>query len=59
MTVFGGRLNQVAARVRTELLRAALDGTKAYGANDIGSRYVMTDVQEAVDADLLTVDPSW
>lgn len=57
VTVFGGRLNQVAARVRTELLRAALDGTKAYGANDIGSRYVMTDVQEAVDADLLTVDP--
>ena len=34
VTVFGGRLNQVAARVRTELLRAALDGTKAYGAND-------------------------
>lgn len=41
VTVFGGRLRQLDARVRTELLRAALDGVRA--------RYVMVDVESAVD----------
>ena len=31
VTVFGGRLSQMDARVRTELLRAALDGAKSAG----------------------------
>ena len=56
VTVFGGRLHQEGARVRTELLRAALDGTRL-PRERIGSRYVMMDVQHAVDVDLLTVDP--
>lgn len=49
VTVFGGRLRQLDAAVRTELLRAALDGAR--------TRYVMGDVQAALDEDLLTVDP--
>ena len=55
VSVFGGRLDQLDPRVRTELLRAALDGTKSSAGSD--SRYVMKDVREAVEADLLTVDP--
>lgn len=49
LSVFGGRLDQLEPRVRTELLRAALDGTQ--------SRYRMHDVQAGIDAGLLTVDP--
>jgi DNA-binding CsgD family transcriptional regulator len=57
VTVFGGRLRQLDARVRTELLRAALDGARANASTGSGSRYVMVDVQDAVDRDLLIVDP--
>ena len=57
VTVFGGRLRQLDPRVRTELLRAALDGAGANASTDSGSRYVMADVQSAIDQDLLTMNP--
>ncbi|BDX29638.1 LuxR family transcriptional regulator [Mycobacterium antarcticum] len=57
VTVFGGRLRQLDARVRTELLRAALDGARANTSTDSGSRYAMVDVQTGIDQALLTVDP--
>ena len=56
VTVFGGRLHQLDPRVSTELLRAALDGVKSNAVYDGGSRYVMSDVQQAIDADLLMRD---
>ncbi len=55
VTVFGGRLRQLDARVRTELLRAALDGTGS--SADSGARYAMTDVHSAVEQGLLMVNP--
>lgn len=57
VTVFGGRLRKLDAQVRTELLRAALDGTKANTSADTGSRYTVQDVQTAIDQDLMMVDP--
>ncbi len=57
VTVFGGRLRQLDERVRTELLRAALDGARANSSAESRSRYVMVDVQAAIDQDLLMVDP--
>ena len=57
VTVFGGRLGHLDPKVRTELLRAALDGARANASTDSGSRYTMTDVQSAIDLDLLMVDP--
>ncbi|CAN5544699.1 LuxR family transcriptional regulator [soil metagenome] len=57
VTVFGGRLRQLDARVRTELLRAALDGARANTSTESGSRYVMVDVRDAVDQHLLMADP--
>lgn len=56
VTVFSGRLHHLDARVRGELLRAALDGANTSTLTDSGARYVMRDVSEAVSADLLTVD---
>lgn len=56
VAVFGSRLRQLDARVRTELLRAALDGAGAAG--DSAARYVMVDVDEAVAEDLLIIGPS-
>ena len=50
VTVFGGRFEQLDERVRTELLRAALDGSGT------SARYLMRDVQYAVDLNLLIVD---
>lgn len=58
VTVFGSRLRQLDARVRTELLRAALDGTPATTSVDTAGRYVLTDVDAAVAQGLLTSDPS-
>ena len=58
VTVFGSRLSQLDARVRTELLRAALDGTPAAPSVDTSGRYVMTDVDTAVAQGLLTSAPS-
>jgi DNA-binding CsgD family transcriptional regulator len=57
VTVFGGRLRQLDAHVRTELLRAALDGVRANASTDAGPRYAMAAVQPAIDQDLLMVDP--
>lgn len=54
VAVFGSRLRQLDVRVRGELLRAALDGADTSAA----SRYVMVDVDAAIDADLLAVGPS-
>lgn len=56
VSVFGGRLRELDAAVRTELLRAALDGAKATA--DGRSRYVMQDVDRAVELGLVVVDPS-
>jgi DNA-binding CsgD family transcriptional regulator len=58
VAVFGNRLRQLDARVRTELLRAALDGARANTSAESASRYVMVDVDAAIDEDLLTVGPS-
>lgn len=57
VTVFGARLRQLDDRVRTELLRAALDGAPAATAAGSAARYTMVDVQTAVDGGLLTADP--
>lgn len=57
VTVFGGRFRQLDARVRTELLRAALDGAPADRHADAGSRYAMADVEPAIEQDLLIVSP--
>ncbi|MDX1889445.1 ATP-binding protein [Mycolicibacterium sp. 050158] len=57
VTVFGGRLRRLDPRVRTELLRAALDGVRASPSAESGPRYAMVDVESAVDEDLLVVDP--
>ena len=46
VTVFGGRLQQLEPRVRTELLRAALDGARSGAAGDTGPRYTMADVAD-------------
>ncbi|MET0476102.1 MAG: AAA family ATPase [Mycobacterium sp.] len=56
VTVFGGRLRQLDARVRTELLRAALDGARANTSTDSRARYTMVDVGSAVDSELVMVD---
>lgn len=58
VTVFGSRLRQLDARVRTELLRAALDGTPASTSVDTAGRFVLTDVDAAVALGLLTSNPS-
>ncbi|HEX5143538.1 MAG TPA: ATP-binding protein, partial [Mycobacterium sp.] len=58
VAVFGGRLAELGPEVRTELLCAALDGTKSSSVGDVGGgRYLMTEVRAALDADLLAVDP--
>lgn len=54
VTVFGARLRHLDERVRTELLRAALDGTPVGTA----ARYTMIDVDTAVEQGLLTASPS-
>jgi len=56
VTVFGASLRRLDSRVRTELLRAALDGAGA--DTSAASRYVMVDVDAAIEADLLTIGPS-
>ncbi|MEZ0050837.1 DNA-binding CsgD family transcriptional regulator [Mycobacterium sp. MAA66] len=58
VAVFGSRLRQLDARVRSELLRAALDGARTNTSADSGSRYVMVDVDAALGQDLLVVGPS-
>lgn len=58
VTVFGARLCQLDEHVRTELLRAALDGAPATTAADTTARYTMVDVDAAVAEGLLVADPS-
>ena len=56
VAVFGSRLSQLDDRVRAELLRGALDGAGTPAGSP--SRYVMVDVDSAVEADLLTLGPT-
>ncbi len=58
VTVFGSRLDRLDERVRTELLRAALDGTPATSSSDAAARYVPSEVETAMAQGLLSVDPS-
>ena len=51
--VFGGRLDQLDAVTRAELLRAALDGSATGSIGVDRGRYVMRNVQPAVEAGLL------
>ena len=57
VSVFGGRLEALDGSVRTELLRAALDGTTVSAPVTNQGRYEMTGVQQAVDAGLLIANP--
>jgi DNA-binding CsgD family transcriptional regulator len=56
VAVFGRRLEQLRAGVRAELLRAALDGIAITTAVSNRARYVMGNVDSAVEAGLLVVD---
>ena len=57
LAVFGGRLENLDAGVRAEVLRAALDGTAAANtASCARTRYVMGEVQPAIAAGLLMVN---
>ncbi|MFI9834463.1 AAA family ATPase, partial [Streptomyces sp. NPDC051913] len=60
--VYGAQIKTLGDRVRGELLRGALDGVAAMSgaaglASGVGRRYRMRDVEEAVTAGLLGVDP--
>jgi hypothetical protein len=57
VTVFGARLEQLDAGVRADLLRAALDGITGNLSTSTQARYVMGDVQPALAAGLLVVNP--
>jgi DNA-binding CsgD family transcriptional regulator len=55
--VFGNRLNQLSPDVRAELLRSALDGVTGNAMSANSARYVMRNVDAAVAAGLLIVNP--
>ena len=57
VSVFGGRLDALDGSVRTELLRAALDGVNVSESETNHGRYEMTGVEQAVDAGLLIANP--
>ena len=57
VSVFGWRLEALDSSVRSELLRAALDGTTVSAQVTNHGRYEMTDVQQAVDSGLLVANP--
>jgi nucleoside-triphosphatase THEP1 len=57
VAVFGARLEQLAAAVRAELLRAALDGIAGSVPSATRGRYLMRDVKPAIRAGLLVVNP--
>ena len=57
VSVFAGRLGQLDTAVRTELLRAALDGVAGSVGSSTRTRYVMRNVKPAVTAGLLVVNP--
>lgn len=56
LAVFGGRLENLDAGVRADVLRAALDGAAANTASSARTRYVMGAVQPAIAAGLLVVN---
>lgn len=57
--VFGARIEALGDSVRAELLRGALDGVGAGAVSGHvrGSRYRMTEADEAADCGLLDIDP--
>lgn len=57
VSVFAGRLGQLDAAVRAELLRAALDGVNGSVGSSTRARHVMRNVKPAVAAGLLVVNP--
>jgi len=57
VSVFAGRLGQLDAAVRAELLRAALDGVNGSVGSSTRARHVMRNVAPAVAAGLLVVNP--
>jgi DNA-binding CsgD family transcriptional regulator len=57
VTVFGARLEHLDAGVRADLLRAALDGMTGSLSTSTRTRYVMGEVESAVAAGLLVVNP--
>jgi DNA-binding CsgD family transcriptional regulator/tetratricopeptide (TPR) repeat protein len=57
VAVFGARLEHLDADVRATLLRAALDGIAGSAVSASRARYVMRNVQPAIEAGLLVVDP--
>lgn len=57
VAVFGARLEQLDAGVRADLLRAALDGITGNLSTSTQARYIMGDVQPALAAGLLVVNP--
>lgn len=57
VSVFAERLEQLEPSVRATLLRAALDGSTGLIRGVNQSRYEMRNVQSAIDAGLLTMDP--
>ena len=57
VSVFAGRLGQLDTAVRTELLRAALDGVAGSVGSSTRTRYLMRNVKPAVTAGLLVVNP--
>ena len=58
VSVFDDRLSRIDAATRAKLLRAALDGTTTVARLRHRGRYLLSDVQEAVDAGLLIVNPT-
>ena len=57
VSVFAGRLGQLDAGVRAELLRAALDGVAGSAGSSTRARHVMRNTKPAVRAGLLVVNP--
>ncbi|MET7520599.1 ATP-binding protein, partial [Streptomyces sp. NPDC005480] len=54
--VYGDRIEALGAEVRAELLRGALDGAGATAGSPRGTRYRMTEADEAAECGLLDVD---
>ena len=57
VAVFGRRLGRLETNIRADLLRAALDGIAVNAVGTNRARYVMRNIQPAIDAGLLIVNP--
>ena len=57
VAVFGQRLGRLETNIRADLLRAALDGIAVNAVGTNRARYVMRNIQPAIDAGLLIVNP--